>query len=50
LGLILAAGFNVYIKVVIRQRRIPFDMALSPLSEEKQTPNAVWEQAADIYI
>jgi len=37
LGLTLAAGFNVYIKAVIRQRRIPFDMALNPSSNEKQT-------------
>ena len=28
LGLTLAAGLNVYIKTVVRKRRIPFDLAL----------------------
>jgi len=36
LGLTLAAGFNVYIKAVARQRRIPFDMALSPAPPDKK--------------
>jgi len=30
LGLTLAAGFNAYIKAVVRQQRIPFEMALNP--------------------
>ena len=39
LGLTLAAGLNVYIKAVVRQQRIPFDMALSPTSpDDKLTP------------
>jgi DNA-damage-inducible protein J len=29
LGLTLAAGLNVYVKAVARQRKIPFDLALN---------------------
>jgi DNA-damage-inducible protein J len=29
LGLTLAAGLNVYLKAVVRQQRIPFELALS---------------------
>ena len=29
LGLTMAAGLNVYVKAVARQRRIPFDLALN---------------------
>lgn len=29
LGLTLAAGFNIYIKAVARQQKIPFDLALN---------------------
>jgi DNA-damage-inducible protein J len=36
LGLTLAAGFNVYIKAVVRQRRIPFDMTLNPQQKTAQ--------------
>jgi DNA-damage-inducible protein J len=38
LGLTLAAGLNVYIKAVVRHRRIPFDMALNSLPDNKLTP------------
>ena len=44
LGLTLAAGFNVYLKAVIRQKGIPFGMALntstnlSASTGEKLTP------------
>jgi len=38
LGLTLAAGFNIYLKAVIRQQKIPFDMALNPPAEKKLTP------------
>jgi len=35
LGLTLAAGFNIYIKAVVRQQRIPFDMVIKPLPKNK---------------
>jgi len=35
LGLSLAAGFNIYIKTVVRQQRIPFDMSLKLSSYDK---------------
>ena len=44
LGLTLAAGFNVYLKAVIRQKGIPFDMALNTptnpdaFTDDKLTP------------
>jgi len=37
LGLTLAAGFNVYIKAVVRRKGIPFEMALNPLNDNKMT-------------
>ncbi|MCL2054965.1 MAG: type II toxin-antitoxin system RelB/DinJ family antitoxin [Oscillospiraceae bacterium] len=39
LGLTMAAGLNVYVKMVARQRRIPFDLAL-----DKKTPGITREQ------
>jgi len=38
LGLTLAAGVNVYIKAVVRQQRIPFEMTLTAPPDEKLTP------------
>ena len=38
LGLTLAAGFNIYIKAVIRQKMIPFDLALKHLPSDKSIP------------
>jgi DNA-damage-inducible protein J len=37
LGLTLAAGFNIYVKAVVRQQKIPFDLALN---ENKMIPSA----------
>lgn len=37
LGLTLAAGFNVYVKALIRKQGIPFDVSLQTSSEEKLT-------------
>ncbi|MCL2604526.1 MAG: type II toxin-antitoxin system RelB/DinJ family antitoxin [Defluviitaleaceae bacterium] len=37
LGLTLAAGFNIYIKAVGRQRKIPFDLSLNPPQNERLT-------------
>lgn len=39
LGLTMAAGLNIYIKMVARQQKIPFDLALP-----KQTPVVTKEQ------
>ena len=39
LGLTMAAGLNVYVKMVARQRKIPFDLALNA-----KTPNTTREQ------
>jgi len=44
LGLTMAAGLNVYVKMVARQRRIPFDLALNvnaPITARKQKEKSV---------
>jgi DNA-damage-inducible protein J len=38
LGLTLAAGFNVYLKAVVRQQRIPFELALNETTALAATP------------
>jgi len=39
LGLTMAAGLNIYIKMVARQQRIPFDLSLN-----QNTPTSTREQ------
>jgi DNA-damage-inducible protein J len=34
LGLTLSAGFNIYVKVVVRQQKIPFELSLAPSQNE----------------
>jgi len=44
LGLTMAAGLNVYIKMVARQQKIPFDLALTvntPTSTREQKEKSV---------
>ena len=44
LGLTMAAGLNVYVKMVARQRRIPFDLALNintPITTREQKEKSV---------
>jgi DNA-damage-inducible protein J len=44
LGLTMAAGLNVYIKMVARQRKIPFDLALNDLALKENRPAVTKEQ------
>jgi len=44
LGLTMAAGLNVYVKMVARQRKIPFDLALNvntPIITREQKEKSV---------
>ena len=45
LGLTMAAGLNVYVKMVARQRKIPFDLALGAdmptITREQKEKSAV---------
>ena len=44
LGLTMAAGLNVYVKTVARQRKIPFDLALNedmPATTREQKEKSV---------
>lgn len=48
LGLSLAAGFNIYVKAVVRQQGIPFEMALN--SSQNKKLNTVQRKTAQDFL
>ena len=45
LGMSFAAGLNAYIKMVVRQQRIPFDLALTTKSNDVEVARAERERS-----